>query len=249
MTAPITPEPMRDRQPAKPPVADALPRPRPERRVFEGRFARLEPLDAGRHGPSLWRLGHDGSEAALRSWDYLPYGPFASEAELTGWLAAQASGEDPVFFAIVDPASGEAVGWGALMSIVPEHGVIEIGHLWFSPRLQRTPAATEALFLMLRHALDDLGYRRMEWKCDAANLPSRRAATRLGYVHEGTFYNHRVVKGHNRDTAWFSILDEEWPRLRAGFEAWLSPENFDAEGRQRSRLGNGGLSGDGLVGL
>ena len=228
-------EPIRDREPSTRPVDLALPRPRPERRVVEGRFARLEPLDADRHGPSLAALGQ-GSEAALRSWEYLPYGPFPSEAEHVALLREQAASDDPLFFAIVEPGSGRAVGVGTLMSIVPAHGSIEIGHLWFSPVLQRTPAATEALVLLLRYALDDLGYRRMEWKCNAANWPSRRAATRLGYRFEGIFYNHFVVKGHNRDTAWFSILDEEWPHLRDGYAAWLAPENFDTEGRQRTRL-------------
>ena len=236
MTMTIPAEPTRGRQPAKPPVTLDLPRPRPRRETFAGRHVRLEPLDADRHAASLYRLGHDGSEAALRSWEYLPYGPFASEAALHEWLAAQAAASDPVFYAIVHPGTGEALGWGTLMTIEPAHGSIEIGHLWFSPAMQRTPMSTEALFLLLSHAMDDLGYRRMEWKCDAANIPSRRAATRLGYIHEGIFYNHRVVKGRNRDTAWFSILDEEWPALRAAFERWLSPDNFDADGHQRESL-------------
>ncbi len=229
-------EKMRDREVAKPKVTVSLPRPVPQRVVHEGTWVRLEPLDADRHARDLYRLGHDGSEKAERSWDYLPYGPFATEAEHKAWIATLAAGTDPLFFAIVDRASGEAMGQGSLMSIVPSDGVIEIGHLWFSPKLQRTPAATEALFLMLRHALDDLGYRRMEWKCDACNLPSRKAALRLGYRFEGIFYNHRVVKGHNRDTAWYSILDEEWPALRNAFAAWLSPANFDGAGNQRSCL-------------
>lgn len=236
MTTPA--EPVRDRQPSRTPVAIDLPRPRPDRAVLEGRYARLEPLEADRHAASLYRLGHDGSGAALRSWEYLPYGPFAGEDALRAWIDTHAAGADPHFFAIVDPASGEAKGWGSLMTIEPAHASIEIGHLWFSPAMQRTPMATEAVFLLLRHALDDLGYRRMEWKCDAANAPSRRAAVRFGYLHEGTFFNHRVVKGRNRDTAWFSILAEEWPALRAAFEAWLAPENFDAAGRQLRSLGD-----------
>ncbi|MGI9253991.1 MAG: GNAT family N-acetyltransferase [Thermomicrobiales bacterium] len=231
-----TAEPTRDRLPAKPPVTLDLPRPWPAKAVLAGRYARLEPLDAEKHAASLYRLGHDGTDAARASWDYLPYGPFASEADLTQWIVAQTKGTDPHFYAIVDPASGEAKGWGTLMTIVPDHATIEIGHLWFSPAMQRTPMATEALFLLLRHALDDLGYRRMEWKCDANNAPSRAAAVRLGYLYEGTFFNHRVVKGQNRDTAWFSILDEEWPELRAAFETWLSPDNFDANGIQRQSL-------------
>ena len=223
------------RDPNKRPVETPLPAPRPRRQAHEGRYARLEPLDPARHGPELYPLGH-ADEAGLRTWDYLPYGPFASEAEHRAWLEARAAGDDPLFSTVVDRASGKAVGLGTLMSIVPEQGRIEIGHLWFSPALQRTPAATEAIFLMLRHAMDDLGYRRMEWKCDAANLPSRRAAKRFGYQYEGIFYNHLVVKGENRDTAWYSILDEEWPRLRRQFEAWLDPANFDEQGRQRVSL-------------
>ncbi len=234
MTIPA--EPIRDRQPAKPPVTQEFPRPWPERSVLEGRHARLEPLDAYRHAPGLYRLGHDGSEAALRSWDYLPYGPFSSEDAMREWIATQTAGKDPHFYAIVDPATGEAKGWGTLMTIEPAHGSIEIGHLWFSPAMQRTPMATEAIFLMLKQAFDDLGYRRMEWKCDAMNVPSRRAAVRFGYTHEGLFFNHRIVKGRNRDTAWFSILDEEWPALRAAYETWLAPENFDETGQQRQHL-------------
>jgi len=228
-------EPIRDRRPSVRLLGLTLPRPRPERRVLDGRWVRLEPLEAERHGPSLYALGH-GGEAARRSWDYLPYGPFATEAEHAAWLRRHAAGDDPLVFAVVEPASGRAVGIATLMSIVPDQATIEIGHLWFSPALQRTPAATEALVLLLRYALDELGYRRMEWKCDAANAASRRAAVRLGYRFEGVFFNHRVVKGGNRDTAWFSILDEEWPRLRDAYAAWLAPENFGADGAQRTRL-------------
>jgi RimJ/RimL family protein N-acetyltransferase len=173
---------------------------------------------------------------ALRSWDFLPYGPFASEAEHVAQLREQAAGDDPLFFVVLEPAGGRAVGVATLMSIVPDHATIEIGHLWFSPALQRTPPATEALVLLHRYAMDGLGYRRMEWKCDAANAPSRRAAVRLGYRFEGVFFNHRVVKGRNRDTAWFSILDEEWPRLRDAYAAWLAPANFAPDGEQLLRL-------------
>ena len=229
------PEPIRDRRPSVRPVELALPRPRPERRVLAGRWARLEPLDADRHGPSLYALG-GGDDEALRSWDYLPYGPFASEAEHAAWLRQHAAGDDPLVFAVVEADPGRAVGVATLMSIVPDQATIEIGHLWFSPTLQRTPAATEALVLLLRYAMVDLGYRRMEWKCDAANASSRRAAVRLGYRFEGIFFNHRVVKRRNRDTAWFSILDEEWPRLGDAYETWLAPENFGPAGEQRTRL-------------
>src|SRR4051794_21110692 len=224
----------RDRAPSVRPVDVALPRPRPERVSLSGERVRVEPLDPTRHGPDLFRLGHDGSPEAERSWAYLPYGPFASESEHRSWLELQAASDDPLFFTIVrgDPALGVAT----LMSIVPPHGTIEIGHIWLSPGLQRTPAATEALVLLLRYAMDELGYRRLEWKCNAANAASRRAARRLGFRFEGVFFNHQVFKGRNRDTAWFSILDEEWPAVSAAYATWLAADNFGPDGEQRQRL-------------
>ena len=218
------------------PVDLALPRPWPERVTLAGDRVRVEPLDPARHAADLFALGHDGSAAAERSWTYLPYGPFASAGEHRAWLEAQAASEDPLFFAIVDRSDERAVGVATLLRIEPAYGVIEIGHIWLSPRLQRTAAATEGLVLLLRYALDDLGYRRMEWKCDAANEPSRAAAARLGFRFEGIFYDHMVVKGRNRDTAWFSIVEDEWPALRAAYETWLAAGNFDAGGGQRRRL-------------
>ena len=200
--------------------------------MLQGETVRLEPLDPARHGDDLFAA----TEGADESWFYLPYGPFGGRDEFLRWLAAHASTSDPLAFAIIDQISGDAVGIGTLMSIVPEHGVIEIGHLWFSPRLQRTRQATEAIFVMARYAFDELGNRRLEWKCDAENMPSRRAAERFGFVFEGVFRQHRVIKGRNRDTAWYSITDAEWPSCRAAFEAWLAPENFDASGRQRRSL-------------
>ncbi|MGH8009856.1 MAG: GNAT family N-acetyltransferase, partial [Candidatus Binatia bacterium] len=181
-----------------------------------------------------------GDATKERIWDYLPYGPFVSREEFDAHLAAQAAGEDPLFFTIRPHASGRAEGVASLMTIEPVHRSIEIGHIWLGPDLQRTPAATEALYLLIAHAMDrgDLGYRRMEWKCNAANAASRAAACRLGFIHEGVFYQHRIVKGCNRDTAWFSILDREWPPLRANFETWLDPANFDADGKQRRSLGS-----------
>jgi len=225
----------RDRAPSMRALDLALPRPRPERLSLPGERVRVEPLDPARHGPDLFRLGHDGSAAAEQSWAYLPYGPFASESEHRAWLETQAASEDPLFFAIVD-GEERAVGVATLMSIVPAHGSIEIGHIWLSPGLQRTPAATEALVLLMRYAMDDLGYRRLEWKCNAANDASRRAAVRLGFRFEGVFFNHQVFKGRNRDTAWFSILDEEWPALRAAYATWLAADNFGPDGEQRRRL-------------
>jgi RimJ/RimL family protein N-acetyltransferase len=225
----------RSRPPSVRPIDLALPRPRPERVSLEGERVRVEPLDPARHGPDLFRFGHDGSPAAEESWAYLPYGPFVSESEHRSWLETQAASEDPLFFAIV-AREGRAAGVATLMRTVPEHGTIEIGHIWLSPGLQRTAAATEALVLLLRYAMDDLGYRRMEWKCNAANEASRRAAVRLGFRFEGVFYNHQVFKGRNRDTAWYSILDEEWPRLRDAYATWLAAENFGPDGAQLRRL-------------
>jgi RimJ/RimL family protein N-acetyltransferase len=204
--------------------------------VHEGRYGRVEPLDVAVHGADLYVASH-GDAQRTRIWDYLPYGPFPSEPEFRAHLEAQAASEDPLFFAVRPHASGRAQGVASLMTIEPAHRSIEIGHIWLSPDLQRSAASTEALFLLIAHALDDLGYSRMEWKCDAANAASRGAATRLGFTHEGVFYQHRIVKDRNRDTAWFSILDAEWPAIRANFESWLAPENFDDTGRQRQSLG------------
>jgi RimJ/RimL family protein N-acetyltransferase len=167
---------------------------------------------------------------------YLPYGPFAGFEQFREWLDQRAASTDPLFYAIVDGKTLTPQGMASYLRMVPEHGVIEIGHIWFAPALQRTRQATEAIYLMARHVFDDLGYRRLEWKCDALNEPSRRAAERFGFTFEGVFRQHLVVKGHNRDSAWFSMLDGEWPVIRAAFEAWLAPLNFDADGRQRESL-------------
>jgi RimJ/RimL family protein N-acetyltransferase len=199
-----------------------------------GRYCRVEPLDIDRHAPSLHaanRLAPDH-----RAWTYLSADGFDTLEEYTGWLRDRASGDDPLFHAIVDVASGEAVGLASYLRIDREHGVIEVGHLNFSPRLQRTRAATEAMYLMMRRAFDELGYRRYEWKCDSLNEPSRRAAIRLGFSFEGVFRQAIVYKGRSRDTAWFSIIDAEWPALRVAYARWLDPANFDDSGRQRRRL-------------
>ena len=192
----------------------------------------LEPLDARRHGDELFASARGADE----TWRYLPYGPFSGKAEFLAWLEQHAATSDPLAFAIVDRGTGAACGIATLMSIVPEHGVIEIGHIWLSPALQRTRQATEAIYVLARYAFDELGNRRLEWKCDAANAPSRRAAERFGFVFEGVFRQHRMIKGRNRDTAWYSITDAEWPPRRAEFEAWLAPSNFDAVGKQRRSL-------------
>ncbi len=204
----------------------------PQPRLLQGRLVRLELLDPPRHGADLWKALHDQDPAL---WDYLPYGPFAERAAFDSWLAGLAQGRDPLFYVVVDPRDGRALGQLSLMSIVPEHGSIEIGHVAFGGRLQRTPLATEAFYLLMQEAFT-LGYRRLEWKCDNANARSKRAAERLGMRHEGLFRQHRVVKGRNRDTAWFSLLDHEWPAVDAGFRRWLAAENFDAEGRQLSAI-------------
>jgi RimJ/RimL family protein N-acetyltransferase len=209
---------------------------RPPRAVMSGRYCRVEPLDAARHGPELHAAY--ALDRAGRMWTYLFSGPFADECEFLQWLAPRQASEDPLFFTILDAATDRAVGLASYLRIDPPHGVIEVGHLAFSPLLQRTPAATEAMYLMMKNAFD-LGYRRYEWKCDSLNAPSRRAAERLGFTFEGIFRQAIVYKGRNRDTAWYSIIDGEWPALAERFERWLDPGNFDANGRQKSSLSSG----------
>lgn len=218
-----------------PDLSDWQPRPIPTRAPLSGRFVRLQPLDVARHADDLWlALQGPGGDPAL--WDYLAYGPFASREAFDAWLAANAAGADPLFYAVIELASGHAVGLLSYLRIVPRDGCIEIGHIAFGQAMQRTPGATEAVWLLARHAFDDLGYRRLEWKCDARNARSRRAAERFGFVYEGTFRQHMLVKGRNRDTAWFAIIDGEWPARRQAFERWLVCDNFDEAGRQRQRL-------------
>ena len=216
------------------PVPGWTPRHRPPRSPMEGRYARLEPFDAARHARGLHDVFTEDREG--RIWTFLGYGPFASFEDYEAWTVGSCSGDDPLFHAILDARTGAPLGVASYLRIDPANGVIEVGHLCYSPRLQRTPAATEAMYLMMRRVFDELGYRRYEWKCNALNVPSRRAAERLGFTYEGTFRQHQVVKGHNRDTAWFSIIDREWPARKAAFEAWLSPDNFDGQGRQKAKL-------------
>lgn len=208
---------------------------RPTHGVLHGAHVRLEPLDPDRHAGELFAAAQ-GPGADPDLWRYLPYGPFAGVHELRAWLAERAASGDPLFLAVVDAATGRAGGVVSYLRVEPAHGCIEIGHIWFGAELQRTPQATEAIHLLARHAFDDLGNRRLEWKCNAANVRSRRAAQRLGFSFEGVFRQHLVIKGRNRDTAWFSLLDYEWPTVRAAFEAWLAADNFDAHGRQRRPL-------------
>jgi NAD(P)H-dependent FMN reductase/RimJ/RimL family protein N-acetyltransferase len=209
------------------------PRPLPEHRSFRGHYCSIEPLDAAKHADALYDSLCNPSDAS--SFTYLPANPPADRNEWRGRLESYAASRDPLFFTLFDE-SGHAAGICALLRIAPEHGSIEIGHIHLSPRVQHTRAATEFQYLMMRYAFDDLGYRRYEWKCDALNAPSRRAALRLGFRFEGIFLNAIVYKQRSRDTAWFSITDDEWPRVRHGFEAWLAPPNFDSEGRQLQSL-------------
>jgi RimJ/RimL family protein N-acetyltransferase len=214
---------------------EKVPARRPDARALFGRWVTVEPVSEARHGGDLWQsFAH--SDPSGRLWTYLGYGPFAGEAVFRQWLAEREASRDPQFYAIVPRGTAKAAGMASLMRITPEHGVIEIGHIWLSPRLQQTREATDALFVIMHHVLDELGYRRLEWKCDAFNAASRRAALRLGFTFEGIFRQHMVVKGRNRDTAWFAILDKQWPPLRAAFQAWLSDDNFDGKGRQRAAL-------------
>jgi RimJ/RimL family protein N-acetyltransferase len=217
-------------QPVGPPVDATLAR-QPDAVTLTGCFGAVEQLDAGRHGASLWQAlrGHDGV------WTYLFYGPFAGPAAFSAWIAERVTLADPFSYAIVDP-SGRALGIAALMSIRPDMRVVEVGNILLAPALQRSRLATEAQYLLARYAIETLGYRRYEWKCDALSAPSRRAALRFGFRFEGVFRSHMIVKGRNRDTAWFAMTEEDWPVRRAAFERWLDPTNFDAEGRQKVSL-------------
>jgi RimJ/RimL family protein N-acetyltransferase len=216
-------------QPIGPPV-DGRPAQRPGVVTLQGRFGRLEHLRAD-HAASLWQAvqGHD------RIWTYMSSGPFSDEAAFAAWVAARAADDDPRFYAIIDN-TGRVLGIMALLAIREAHCVIEVGHVLYAPALQRTPLTTEAQYLLARHAFETLGYRRYEWKCDALNAASRRAALRYGFTFEGIFRQHMIAKGRNRDTAWYSMLDGEWPARKANFERWLKPENFTADGKQISSL-------------
>jgi RimJ/RimL family protein N-acetyltransferase len=212
-------------------LVDATPARKLEPVTLAGAHGRLERLDPKRHGRDLW----DGWRGRDDLWTYSSQGPFANETEFSDWLARRAALGDPHYFTILD-REGRALGVSTLMEIRPAMRVIEVGHIVYAPALQRTPLATEAQYLLARHVFETLGYRRYEWKCDALNAASRRAAERLGFTFEGIFRQHMVVKGRTRDTAWFSMLDREWPARRAALEAWLKAENFDEEGKQRRNL-------------
>lgn len=209
-------------------------RPRPGRQPLSGTSVHVEPIvDASRFGQLYEAFSAPGSDAL---WDYLPYGPFADRTSFESFAERTYRTEDPLFHAIVPVQSGKAEGVASLMRIDPPNGVVEIGHICLARSLQGTRAATEAFYLLLRRVFEELGYRRLEWKCNAANAPSKRAAERLGFTFEGLFRQHMIVKGANRDTAWYAILDSDWPALAKAFESWLAPENFDADGRQRWSL-------------
>lgn len=219
-------------QPIGAPITITLPRPRPPRTPMRGQWCDVVPLDPDAHAAGLFDAYAADTDG--RVWTYLFAGPFADLAAYRAWMDATCLTDDPLFHAIL--VDGQPRGVASLMRIDPANGVIEVGNINFAPALSQTRAATEAMFLLMSRAFDELGYRRYEWKCDALNEPSRRAALRLGFAYEGTFRQAITYRGRNRDTAWFSIIDSEWPRLRDGFKAWLDPANFDANGQQRHRL-------------
>jgi RimJ/RimL family protein N-acetyltransferase len=213
------------------PKVDTTPAARPGPVTRKGRFGAVERLDAERHGVALW----DAFQGRPELWTYSSNGPFASAESFQEWVSQREALADPYYYAVVDRA-GRAIGVAALMEIRPAMRVVEVGHIIYGPALQRSALATEAQYLLARYVFEELGYRRYEWKCHALNAASRRAALRFGFVFEGIFRQHMIVKGRTRDTAWFSMLDSEWPRVRKAFEQWLEPMNFDAEERQRRRL-------------
>jgi RimJ/RimL family protein N-acetyltransferase len=217
-------------QPVGSPV-DPKPAPMPGSIVLKGRFGHVERLDPSRHGAGLWRLLHEDDSV----WTYMFYGPFGSADDFSRFLKKIAPLENQIYYAICD-REGRPQGWASLMEIRPADRVIEVGSIVYGSGLQRTPLATEAQYLLARYIFETLGYRRYEWKCDALNARSRRAAERFGFSFEGVFRQHRIIKNRNRDTAWFAMLDSEWPRAKAAFEQWLDPKNFDANGSQRRSL-------------
>ncbi len=225
-----------DEQPIGNPVPDWKGAKQPEKTVLKGKSCRLEPLNADKHSHDLYSAFSLDNTGKL--WTYMATEVFQSEAEFTQWASKNASLDDPIFYAIMDNKTDKAIGVAAYLRINPTMGSIEVGHLTFSPLLQRTVAATEAMFLMMQYAFDVLGYRRYEWKCDSLNSASCKAAKRLGFQFEGTFRQALVYKGRNRDTSWFSIIDKEWPALKSGFQAWLAKDNFDETGKQYQKLEN-----------
>lgn len=206
----------------------------PPRSNMDGKYCRLEPIDIDRHATDLFEAFSADETGGI--WTYLFTDPFKTESDLREWMANACLGDDPLFHAVIDKRTGKAVGFATFMRIDPVMGVIEVGNINFAPALQRTPAATEAMFLMMQRVFNELGYRRYEWKCDNLNAPSHKAAKRLGFKYEGLFRQALVYKGRNRDTAWFSIIDSEWPALEKAFNAWLGDDNFDDSGNQVKKL-------------
>ena len=215
-------------------VADSSPAPRPQRTTLAGRYVTVTPLDPVAHADSLYAATAGPENERL--WLYLFDGPFANHADFDAYLTRIAQSEDRLYYAILDATTDAAVGHACYLRIEPAQRCIEVGGILYTPSLQRTPGATETMYLMARYVFEDLGYRRYEWKCHALNAPSRRAALRLGFTYEGVFRQHMIMKGRNRDTAWFSMLDSEWPARKAAFEQWLDPANFDADGQQKTSL-------------
>lgn len=220
-------------QPIGPPLPDWSPPPFPALETFDGNHCRLDPLDPEQHAEALFDSFAQDTEG--RNWSYLPYGPFQLFASFKAWLDEIAAGKDPQFYTVLPNNTGRPAGLASYLRIDPPLGMIEVGHIHFAENIKRSPVSTEAMFLMMQRAFD-LGYRRYEWKCDALNAPSRKAAERLGFTYEGTFRQAFIYKGRSRDTAWFAIIDSEWQQTKAAFERWLSPDNFEADGNQISRL-------------
>lgn len=218
------------------PLPDWTPCNHPPKTPLEGRYCRLEPIDIDRHAEGLFEAIHEDREG--RIWTYLPEKPLTTVATVRDWMARTCLSDDPHFFTIINKRDNTIGGFASYLRINPPVGSIEVGYINFTPRLQKTTAATEAMFLMMQNAFTTLGYRRYEWKCDSLNAGSMRAAKRLGFTYEGTFRQATMYKGRNRDTAWFSILDREWPALRQAFTEWLAPDNFDEHGNQRQSLSN-----------
>ena len=202
---------------------------------MRGSHVLVRPIDARADAAPLYAASHP-PEGDVAIWAYLPDGPYESADDFRRMLAWAEASDDPLFFTLALPPDARPAGLASYLRITPEHGVIEVGHIWFGALLQRTTVATEALYLLARHAFDDLGYRRLEWKTNALNAASRRAAERFGFTFEGVFRKHQVVRGRNRDTAWYAMTDDEWPAIRDGFDAWLAPENFDRDGAQQRPL-------------
>ncbi|MEM5530041.1 GNAT family protein [Gammaproteobacteria bacterium AS21] len=219
------------------PVIDWQEKEYPSCNILAGRFCRLERLKPKRHAQSLFTTLCD--RQFDENWTYLPYGPFADYDLFYQWLSASAQLTDPLFFSVIDQATNQAVGLVSYLRVDPQVGAAEVGHIHFSSKIQQTAIASESMYLMMQYLFDELGYRRYEWKCDSLNAPSKKAALRLGFEYEGTFKQATIYKNRNRDTAWYAIVDKQWPMIKQGFERWLAAENFDDKGRQKSKLTTG----------